>query len=373
MRAIVLISITSLVLAASAGLLGGCALVAGYDFGRYGERTGEGGASASSSSDGSVTAAATASSTGAGGADASSSGTGGAPMTTVLYTGAAPPIALSVDAAAVYFTTGNLGMTDGTLWRVEKDGTNPKPLVSNQPFPDSLALDSMLKYAYWVSTSGGKGTIRRVSSDGGGIPELIFMPMERVGGLAFSSGTIYWTATESGYVFEDSAGKGLNFIVSGQSFPGPIVTDGSSLYWVDSGANEASNGLVMKADLGGKGATALANGLNSPAQIAVSTSSVYWCTVDGGVYGVLKNGTGDPHVYVKPKTPANPCSSLAADELNVYFAQGSTVYRELVGSIQATAHVTDLKAPLKIALDQSALYVAGIDTAGKGTVIKASK
>lgn len=361
MRTTLLGSIPSLAFLSSAALLGGCALVAGYDFGRYSERTGEGGGSSTSAATGTGGAAATASSTGTG---------GGAPTTTVLHTGTDPPIALAVDANAVYFTTGHAGMADGTLFRVEKDGSNHSALAGNLPFPDALALDSTLMYAYWVANTAGKGTIRRILTDGGGVPELIFMPMERVGGLAFSSGTIYWTATESGYLFQNSKATGLDFIVSGQSFPGAIVTDNSNLYWVDRGNDGSSDGLVMKSDLAGKGATALANGVNSPGQIAINAASVHWCTLDGGVYAVLKNGMEEGFIYAPPKVPADPCSSLAADEAHVYFAKGSTVYRALVGSSQAMPYVTDLEAPLKIALDPTSLYVAGRDASGKGTVLK---
>jgi hypothetical protein len=71
-------------------------------------------------------------------------------------------------------------------------------------------------------------------------------------------------------------------LASGQSGPGGIAVDATTVYWVNSGTKGKNDGAVMKVGLDGDTLTTLASGQNYPSSIAVDATTVYWMNPQGG-------------------------------------------------------------------------------------------
>jgi virginiamycin B lyase len=152
----------------------------------------------------------------------------------VQVRGVTRPIARGVDAV-----TGAVSMTcaplthlywdtagDGTIYEAGLDGSHALPIITGQPYPKTMAIDS--SHIYWAdagSMAAGVGTIMRANLDGTGVTTL----------------------------------------VSGQNNPSGVAVNSSHIYWTD----ETTTGTVMAASLDGTGVTTLATGQNHPAGATV--------------------------------------------------------------------------------------------------------
>jgi hypothetical protein len=74
-------------------------------------------------------------------------------------------------------------------------------------------------------------------------------------------------------------GGSTTTLASGQTGPGAITMDATSVYWVNySDGSNSGGGSVMKMPLGGGTPTVLAAGQFRPNGMAVDATSVYWIT-----------------------------------------------------------------------------------------------
>jgi hypothetical protein len=80
-------------------------------------------------------------------------------------------------------------------------------------------------------------------------------------------------------------------LASGQSYPGGIAVDATSVYWSNGGS-----GTVMKVSTGGGTPTTLASGQSDPYRIAVDATFVYWTN-----QGTASNSYTDGTVMTLPK------------------------------------------------------------------------
>lgn len=359
--------------AALAGLAAahsGCALIAGYDFGKYGERAGEGGGGA---------AASTSSASGAGGAGSAMSsvsstgaGQGGSPAMTVLYAGLDQPTSLAIDADAVYFTaSADPFKPISKVMRVTKDGASSIKLATGEISPLSVTVDAT--HAYWLSGPMQDGSIKRAAKMGGASVEVLFDTMESLGGVAGEGQALYFTTVLSDSVWTlPTSGGSPAMLLTGQTTAGELAADASGIYWVNRGTASQSNGAVMRADLDGSNVKTLASGQKFPLRIALDQGNVYWATLDGAASGIDKAGKTPAFTYVFAGS-GPPVAGLAADGAHVYYSLNKDVFKVPVNSLSAEKIVSGFGNPKDLAVDATSLYVAGLNAAAEGLLIKVPK
>lgn len=358
-------------LAGIAALATGCALVAGYDFGKYGEREGAGGGatseasqSAGSTGSGSMSASSTASS-------GSSSGTGGATMT-VLYPGPDAPSRLALDASAVYFTASPAPSSpEGKVLRALKDGSSVFTLATKQQDPLSIAIDAT--DAYWSSGTFSQQLINRTPLLGGGQTSVFIDVMASAGDIAIQGQQIYWTTPTKGTVsFMATSGGGAPSVIAAQNNPAAIAADATGVYWLNRGTSSKSDGAVMRAALDGTNVQTLAMGQKFPLNIGLDAGHVYWTTLDGGMSGVGKDGKNlFPYVV---STTSEPILAVASDGVHVYYIVAEKVFKVPVGALSAEVILDDDNYPGDLAVDETSLYVSEKGSTGASSrVIKLAK
>jgi hypothetical protein len=359
-------------LAGVASLATGCALVAGYDFGKYGEREGEGaggGATSESSQSGSLSTSGSTSASSTTATSGSSTGSGGSAVT-VLYPGPDIPSRLAVDAAAVYFTTSS---AEGKVLRVLKDGSSIFTLAAKEEGPLSIAIDAT--HAYWSSgpTSPVPQQIIKRAPIMGGSVETIVNVMTGVGALTVHGQQIYWTTPSSDTVWAKATGGGADVpLIVSQNNPSAIAADATGIYWVNTGTAPKSDGAVLRAALDGTNVQTLASGQKFPLNLALDAGHVYWTTLDGGLSGIGKDGKNlFPYVV---STTGEPITAVTSDGVHVYYIVAEKVFKVPVGSLSAEVILDDDNYPSELALDATSLYVAERgSTGGSSRVIKLSK
>ena len=396
---------------------GGCAVIAGYDFGKYSETGGAGGAggrpasatnaasgfvtssgfgtssgltgssssssgvhvTSSSSSSGrpsSSSASSASSSTGVWGTSASASSSAGASSSSssgvvTLLGGLVGPEAIAVDAQLVYYTTNNPPAGPSTVGWVAKDGSNSGTSVSGVTAAPAVtasvaAFGSPAYAATWTNNEAGMptGTLYAFSSSAN---KPLGTVMDSTLGVAASSASVYFTTTGSKVWSLQTGGSPGAFGQWPEIASGPIFADEKGVYWPTTGSH------MIESDLGGTAATPLCT-VPDPTVHAVAADPgfVYWTDQNGGVYQVAKGGAGVP-VVVNP-SGAVPAYGIAADPLGkvVYFTQGTQVFRATVSSmgqapvaLPTTGLAVPLVDPRGVAFDGSYVYVADKGTPSK--------
>jgi hypothetical protein len=116
----------------------------------------------------------------------------------------------------------------------------------------------------------------------------------------------------------------------------------------------------------------LATGLTSPSEINVDQNNVYWSdSTLNSINGVPKNG-GSTFVIVSPQSTA--LTSLAFDDVYLYYWQGSTIMRALKegnGAPQVVAMIG--MQGLALGVDSTSVYFTGLPSADPATIQRVPK
>lgn len=182
--------------------------------------------------------------------------------------------AIAVDATHVYWIAGE------AIVRVEKEGGKPpKPVVEGFGQPTGLAVDDAFVYSY--STLSGK--LSRVPKKGGAAKPVV---TEDVTLHAFFADDrfLYWSIGSEGKAELKrlaKAGGKPSSVVTGQSIPGGLAQDGSSIYWTNGDA-------IFRADKSGGGATKIVDKTDRAISLAVDATNVYWTDRMGRVQKLPK-------------------------------------------------------------------------------------
>jgi hypothetical protein len=273
---------------------------------------------------------------------------------------------IAVDQGTVYWGDhGEDGLGNGVMM-VPAAGGTPAALALGQVYPVQLAVNAL--GVYWTNGGGTSGetipnpgvldTPLDGEPDGGAPTTFASEGSGSPQGLALSATSVYWTDFSNGLVLSASLNGGAPvMIASGQLRPVAIVTDTTSVYWVNEGyVNGNPTGTVMKAPLGGVpdgGApVTLASGQNVPSAIAVDATSVYWVnqytgtimavSLDGGTPTTLSYGT-------------SPCC-VVTDGTSLYWADGASLMKAPVNGGSAAVLATTPDVPNAIALDSTSIY-----------------
>jgi hypothetical protein len=184
-----------------------------------------------------------------------------------VYTDALVTMDIKVDAAGgkMYWTHDN-GIS--LVSRANLDGSSNQALNVTLSRPTYLSLDTKAGYIYL--TNFGNGTIARMNLDGTNVTTLVSGQGTPIGNAVDSaSGKLYWSAGSTGTWIRRSNldGSTIGTIITGLSAPQDIAydSDNNRLYWVDGTAKK-----VQRSNPDGTSLTTIvSSGLSRPRGIAL--------------------------------------------------------------------------------------------------------
>lgn len=354
------------VLACAPALLGGCALIAGYDFDAYQQRTGDAAQGGGGSGGEPTTVTATGpggggsggiggsgGSSGDGGSGGAGGGAGGGGGVTVqtLYSGLDIPRHLAVDATHAYWISSSDSPGSlGTLRRVNKNGGAMEVVATGLGDPFGVRADQLA--LYWF-VGGSNPQIYRMDTSGGTGTDMFAQPAD-VYDIAvwnqvvyMSRGDALWKLTSSGVETE---------LALSPDFAPVLTVDGTGVYWVSRGLVNGYDSEIWRADLDGGNAQVIAAGQDFPFGIAVDAARVYWCTLDGGVLSVGKDGSG-LLAHLQPVDGNVLVNDVASDGTYVYYSRAGRVLRVPVGGTSSSVVATPANDADRIVIDGADLYI----------------
>ncbi len=247
-------------------------------------------------------------------------------------------------------------------------------ITQAQTSPVALTLDATALYWANKGSGGPDGQIVRADKVPGAAPSVLVSGRVGPVGVIEAAGLIYWVETghtgqSDGAVMAVPAGGGAPLpIASGQAYPLSLAKDGTSLYWT---AHEGA--ALYSTPLGGAGPVTQVATLVGPRRIAVAGSYAYVTQLNGtlsrislgaGTIDVLAAGLGDPW-------------GLVVDDTNVYvrLAAGSIISVPIAGGAQKTL-ASNLDSRVDISLDganllygsQTSLLRTSVVSGGKANV-----
>jgi hypothetical protein len=375
-------------------LIGGCALVADYDFGSYEERPDTGPSSTAESGTGGMTGTTTTSAGGAGGITTTTAaggmggggmggGTGGVgggtggmagaggsnPIVDQIYQGDDMPTSLAIDLTHVYWTTSKQFMpTVGRVRRRAKSGLGPIDEIAsaqNEPLSVSLTINNI----YWYATQGAGSRIFTSPKTMAAPVELYTSPATLLA-LAASEQFVYWTDVSDSIWRIDVDGGVPELLVAGQYNPGAIAVDSAGIYWVSRGDVGDANGEVKRANLNGTNVMLLADLQEFPLAITSDVLNVYWTTLDGAVRTAPKDGS---FVFTNVQPVGGPpCNDLTVHGTQIYYSRADALLRVQIGTMDGAAIVFGLDDVQKVRVDADEIFFTNIATP-IGSVLKTAK
>jgi hypothetical protein len=239
----------------------------------------------------------------------------------------------------------------------------PITLVSEQ-FPAGIAVDSTT--VYWTN---GRAVMTCPISGCNGMPTVYASGQRYAGDITVANGSVWWADTSgpptclSGSVLTCPAnGCGVpSVLASGLGGPRSIVTDGSSVYWVDHCSSDVSA-------CGARGCPQTLTTAPGANRIATDGRNVYW-TESGGTIMTCSVASCSPTLMASGQT--SPVG-IAVDAINVYWVNDSTS-GTIMTMPKAGGMVTTLasgqNAPVQLAVDASGVYWTN---SGDGSVMRYS-
>jgi len=243
------------------------------------------------------------------------------------YSGGLNPRAgLVFSSNILYGTTSYGGNSEGTVFKVNTDGSGfsvLKTFTSYEGWEPEASLILIGNTLYGTTTT----TIFKVTTDGTNFTVLATLNSQLQAGLVLSGNTLYGTSygggsSNKGTIFKintDSAGYAtLHNFTNAPDGAGPqagLVLGGNTLYGTTYNGGSSSNGVVFKINTDGTGYAVLFNFTNNPdganpqGDLVLSAGTLYGTTenggnsgygtvfkinTDGGGYAVLKNFTNSP-------------------------------------------------------------------------------
>jgi len=195
------------------------------------------------------------------------------------------PFKLAVDNRNVYWTESNRL----AIRAAPKDGIDAGVTTlwqSDAASPQHVATDGVR-----VFVSADDGRLYRMAVDGGPVTGIgtRVVPSPPVVGLGLDNTAAYWTVgnSPSGTInVVSKAGTTSTVLVSSQSEPFDVASDGINIYWVNLGTVDGGvlnhDGAVLTCQVASCGTpTVLARGLAGPRAIVVDSTAVYWIDYDG--------------------------------------------------------------------------------------------
>jgi sugar lactone lactonase YvrE len=161
-----------------------------------------------------------------------------------------------------------LDLSDGRVFSLNTDGSDPKTLVTGCRLPDGVAVDSAAGYVYWTNMGvphRNDGSIERADLDGGNrrfiVPEGgTFTPKQLH--LEKRSGKLYWSDREGMRVMRANldgsqvetliqTGEGENDRHDPSNWCVGITVDPlrGQVYWTQKVADDSGHGRILRANI----------------------------------------------------------------------------------------------------------------------------
>jgi hypothetical protein len=235
----------------------------------------------------------------------------------VLATGQTSPKHVAFDSTSVYWLDEGSEVTaDGTLMRINRDGTNLTTFAPALYAPSDLAVGGGV--AYWSSPS--PAAVMAESTSGGSQPQAI--ATLSANGIAATSTGAAWTTSslvQPGIDVYTVGADGGALFVQDVGDPVRIAIGGAALFW-------SSNSGVSTCPLAGCSAPVpfwTDTGTPTVTGLAVDALNVYWTLLNtGGVYACPTSGctaSPVPPIYTPPTSGAG---LLASDGTHLYAITG---------------------------------------------------
>jgi hypothetical protein len=274
------------------------------------------------------------------------------------------PVLLLGATPGLYFTTCNLNTPEGTF-EVLPGGVAPSALLfdgfsalaGGDVNPAGLALDPVNERAYIALTDDGPPNAGGIWAFGldGSFRGVVLAPSDfgatalDVGGVALDvvAQRLYASVTPTPpgtpqIVAVDLASSTVTTLVADPASPWEVETDGSAVYWVESGA--APYGAVKRVKVGDTDVVTLVGGLSSPTGLAIDRVAAKLYFADS--YGIYRaNMDGSSVETVLPLTEELSVGSLDVDPAGtLYWSDGidQIFASDLDGTSYAPITVTTL-------------------------------
>jgi len=272
-----------------------------------------------------------------------------------LATGIGSPSAFAVDSDHAYFL---ISYPQPSITRVPLDG-GPATSIASSPAPSGLAVAST--GVYWTDDDGDGGTILSIAKSGGTVTTLA-SGLPSPGPIVVQGSAVYWASAPSGGAVCDAGcapslltvattGGAVSTLYSGpsSSFTDAIVAHGSSVYL------STSDGRIVDVPDDGGAAKLLRYELTSNQGIAADDADVYWVNSAGNVMKMpLDGGTATVLAY------SQQSGSIAVDSTGVYWpnsANGTgTLMTVHAGGGTPVTIAAGLGYPQGVALGPSNVY-----------------
>jgi hypothetical protein len=308
----------------AATTLAGCALLAGYDFGKYREEHdglgGSGGAGATGSSH--AIGSTSSGQTGTGGAtgQCADAGTGKFGAPTPLTSGNANPFSIANDQKFVYWTADGAmpGPKTGIVYGMTKDDLMSRVVAQVQSFPRSLQVDDT--NLYWLGhefpTTSEIWKIDKTAV--GAMPFPIWSVAPGiVNDIAVWNKILYFSYESMGVYELDVVANQYQRSIQNSigRTPKALTADATGVYYVEEPAPLVPGQTnIMKFDPVTKIGVTVAMGEDGVGPIVVAGPNVYWSS-STGIRAASQLG-GAPPVIVS--NTLGPCAGLATDGTYLY-------------------------------------------------------
>lgn len=237
------------------------------------------------------------------------------------------PIRIALDSAGqpIWSQFGSGTTTDGSVWTLA--GSTPTPVATHRFAPQGVTADAT--YFYWAELDANQ-LVRAARA--GGMPGTFGPPqMGPVSIVLDTAGFAYWTASNDGTVnrcpVASCTAAMTKAIVMGQTSPWGLAIDAGYLYFTDL----QSTGRVVRCNHDGTGQMQLGGGSQSnPLRIVSDGVHVYWTNQGSGANtGSVMACTGATCAPIATglATPAG----IAVDAKAVYYStEGDTTLWKVV-------------------------------------------
>ena len=250
-------------------------------------------------------------------------------------------------------TSGHLYWTnfiDGTIQRVNPDGTSPQTLISGQTAPEGVAVDN--SHIFWADEASGTtpGAIREANLDGTGVTTLITGQIGQFdpAAMAVANSHIYWGDLDAQTIMRANLdGTGVTTLVTGQRSPFGVAVNSSHIYW-----SNGASGTIMEANLDGTGVITLITGAVEPTGVAVDASHIYWADFGAGtIMAANLDGTGVTTLVTGQDGPGG----VAVDSGHIYWtdqdaSSAGTIMEANLNGTGVTTLVTGQHDPSGVAV-----------------------
>jgi hypothetical protein len=224
----------------------------------------------------------------------SSCGKPGQPVT--VTSSSDPVLGITLDATHAYWTTGrriaDAAPSGGTVMRVALAGGAPETLVSDQPLPTDIAVDS--HNIYWIDAFSRQVMTAPLT---GGEPST-FATTGQPSALTVDASNAYWlsfdyTTLTSAVMKAPLAGGAAIQLAPAGLHTGGLAVNASDVYWIDLDPDSVpqSTAHLMQAPLDGGPATTLFSTAGGVRGMAVDEHSAYLVVDDSVLKFPLAGGT----------------------------------------------------------------------------------